>query len=576
MESGNKISLLNKTTFALTIIVGAGYYYGLDKLFSLAIILLLFSILKAFEHFINHAETEDLRIPGFSNLKDNPQKLLKVRRWVKILANFVSVAVCALVINGLFQVFAGLNLSVYDPFNRILLSFAISLGIVFYSIFAIRTLEGKTGKESDIDLKWYRVIAYFAIYHAIIFLPQIISALVNIGLHPTLEMTIDFGFFLGFIAMALLTAEILIGFLRNLYFLFKSNRMEFPPALPFFIGCLAAEKTFKASMVKTLETISGVNLANSEIVNFGMRIFEPVCIISVLTIWLMSSIVIVGPDQQAIFTRFGNIVEDQAFPSGFYFKLPWPFSAADYYDSYKIKTLNIGFEPDPDQEHIIWTKPHTLKYFDLVVGDGVEIIAIDCQVMFVINDLYKYTTRMYNPDEFISAKTYNLLTQETVSETFDNIVSRDRQILSNQIKSRLQQTIDDLDIGVRIVEVVFIAMHPPLEVANSFEDVISAQIDKHTYVLEAKTENTLRTSMNIALAKGREYDAQSYAAKTTAEAFGYSSSFADRHIGYEIDPDLTSYRLRLDMLKQVLSGKKLYILDKSLLRSDDRLYLNLR
>jgi regulator of protease activity HflC (stomatin/prohibitin superfamily) len=295
-----------------------------------------------------------------------------------------------------------------------------------------------------------------------------------------------------------------------------------------------------------------------------------------LIIWLLTSLVIVGPDKEAIFSRFGAVVDKKAYGPGLYFKLPWPFTSAQIYDSYKIRILNIGFEPDPDQRHIIWTKAHALKYFDLVVGDGVEIIAIDCQIMFRIKNLHNYLFNMQNSDEFISSTAYKLLTQETVSAKFDDIITRDRRLLADQLKSQLQVAVDQENLGINIIEVVFLAMHPPLEVADAFEDVISAQIDKFTYEFRANTENSYKLSMNQALASGNVMEAEGYAAEHVAKAFGESSAFVSRSLGYQIDADLTRFRLRYECFQKILADKAIYVMDKSLMRKDDRIFLDIR
>jgi membrane protease subunit HflK len=196
--------------------------------------------------------------------------------------------------------------------------------------------------------------------------------------------------------------------------------------------------------------------------------------------------------------------------------------------------------------------------------------------MFRIKNLYQYVINLQNTEEFISAATYKLLTQETVCSRFDDIIARDRRVLADLLKEKLQRLVDEEKLGVSIVEVVFLAMHPPLDVADAFEDVISAQIDKLTYELKANTENSYKLSMNQALARGKELEAESYAINQTARAIGDASAFASRTLGYQIDPELTKFRLRYERLQQVLSGKTLYVMDKSLMRKEDRIYLDIK
>lgn len=567
--------MLNKITFGLTVFTGLGLFAGLDKLVNIFLLLSLFLIKKCYNSLIDEISSDDsIIISYFQNRRGVSSRsgLIKV---LKILANAVGATLLLFVLYQLYWLSLGGNLSGYETLERLALYIACCVGLIFYCVFSLRLLLEKTEKQSLSDIIWYRAIAYFATAHALVFFIIMILGMFAEEDMQSLLLAADFGFFLGFFVIALLTAELLVGFLRNFTFLLRHQACDVRLPAPFFVGFFAAEDSLKKSLVKSIETISGVDVSRSEIVSFCVKIFEPVCIVAVITIWLLSALVIVDPTQEAVFSRFGKIAHGRSFGPGMYLKLPWPFATVEHFDAYKIKALNIGFEPDPKQRHIIWTKSHAVKYFDLIVGDGVEIIAIDCQVMFRISDLFRYVTRMANPDEFISATAYKLLTEETVSARFDDIIARDRKVLASHLKTSLQNAVDLHDLGIEIVEVVFFAMHPPLEVAADFEDVISAQIDSLTYVLKANTENSFKLSMNQALARGRELEAESYAANHVAKAVGESSSFVSRTLGYEYEPELTRFRLRCEMMQKVLEGKSLYIYDKSLMRKEDKLFIDI-
>ncbi len=568
------MTLLNQVTFVLTVLAGIALYGGLDKLAGLFLLLLFYSIFNLCNFVLSDLASQDSKLTAFIFRRRAPENRIRPRTFLIGLAELTGLLFCAFLLYQISMLVFGDSLSVYENLRKVLFYLAITVGMVFYSIFAVRSLQENS--PSDSEIRWFRAIGYFAGYHVFLFSALIMSMLLPAVEANKMFLVIDYGFFLGFLTVGLLGGELLVGFSRGLAALFQGKSEDILLPFPFFINFFAAEESLKASLVRSLETISGVDVSRSEIVAFCMKIFEPVCIVSVIIIWLITSVVIVSPEKEALFLRFGHIVDKKVYGPGFYFKLPWPFTEVRMYDARRVNTLNIGFEPDPEHRDIIWTKPHAIKYFDLIVGDGIEIIAIDCQVMYRIDDRYSYITALQNPEDFISDSTYRLLTRETVSSKFDDIISRDRNILSGLIREKLQQVVDEKKLGVKIVEVVFLAMHPPLEVADDFEDIISAQIDRLTYVLKANTENSFKLSMNKAMAKGKELEAASYAANHVAKAVGDASSFASRTLGYEIDPELTSFRLRYDRLQQVLEGKTIYIIDSSLMRKEDRIFLDIK
>lgn len=566
------MTLLNQITYAFTVLAGVALYGGLDKLAGLFLLLLFYSLFNLGNGILGDLNDPRSKLTAYIFRKRSPDNRERPRFFLVVLANLTGLVFGGFLLFQISMLSFGDSLSVYESSRKILFYLAVCAGLIFYSVFAVRSLQEKS--PSDLEIRWFRAIGYFSGYHFVFFFVFLLSMMLPEVQADRMFLMVDYGFFLSFLTVGLLGGELIVGFARNIVAIYQQRSDEFLLPFPFFINFFAAEESLKASLVKSIETISGVDVSRSEIVAFCLKIFEPVCIVSVIIIWLITSIVIISPDREAVFLRFGQIAGEKVYGPGLYLKLPWPFTEIQLFEKGRVSTLNIGFEPDPEHRDIIWTKPHAVKYFDLIVGDGVEIIAIDCQVMYRVDDRYSYITALQNPEEFISASTYRLLTRETVSSKFDDIIARDRTILASLIREKLQQMVDEKKLGVKIVEVVFLAMHPPLEVADDFEDIISAQIDKLTYVLKANTENSFKLSMNRAMARGKELEAESHAANVVAKATGEASSFASRTLGYEIDPELTSFRLRSDRLQQVLEGKNLYIIDHSLMRKDDRIFLD--
>lgn len=565
------MSLLDITTGVILLSALAGISAGLDKLAGTLLYLALLVGSQYFNNLCRQLAGDDcwlqnrLMQRGFSRIQTG--KTLRITGAMSI------AGLCGLLLYQVYRLSLGFSLTVYDSFNFRFFYLAIHLLLIFYAVFAVRTLQ--LLEKPDLSARWYRGLGYLSGYQSLIFAVFLLASYLPEAESDVLNAYVDYGFFSVFIGMALLGAEILTAAIRSLRQAFSGSiQTELP--VPFFISFFAAENTIKKSLIRSIESISGIDVSRSEIIAFGLHILEPVLITAFLAVWLTSAIVIVPADQQAIFRHFGRITGSNAAGPGLHLKLPWPFATVELHRPHQIRTLNIGFEPDPKQKNIIWAKPHATNYFHLIVGNGVEIIAIDCQVLFRVDNLFRYVTSMQNPEEFISATAYRHLTRETVAAAFDEIITRDRRILADQLRRNIQVDLDAAGLGAAVVEVVFLAMHPPIEVAEAYEDVISAQTDKLTYVLKANTENTHKMFMSKANAHSKEFEARSYAANTVAKAIGDASSFSSRSAAFEAEPDLEKFRLRLDRLQQLLSGKPFYVVDKTLMRSNDKMYLNLQ
>lgn len=452
------------------------------------------------------------------------------------------------------------------------LAVLISFAMLFFCVLGIRTHEC-SDKYSE-NTSWFRFLEYLFIIYLIIFVLSYFKGYSTEIITNYLDKTIKIllGFNTVFVALtALSIAWSLLVKIANI----MPNYFFTGFTTPVIVDLLACESKLNKSIYSCCNKRYGIDLSQSEVISYIKNIYEPTLIIALLFFWISTCVVIVPIDQECVICRFGIVDGKKAKGPGLHFKLPWPFADAVFFSPNKINVMNIGFEASKEKTDLIWSKRHSLTNDHLVVGDGVELINIDCQVLWKIKDLYKYFSTMQNPEEFIKANTYKLLTKATVTSTFDEIISRDRRIMTNQIKQGLQQFLDEKELGIEITEVLFLAIHPPLDVAASFEDVISAKLDKLTYVLKAHTENEHKIHFHRADSFAVKLKAEMNAIETIQKAEGDASSIISRAIAFNAEPDLERFRLKLNLIQKIFSTKSIYVVDKTMMRPQDTIFLNM-
>ncbi|MFZ5951442.1 MAG: SPFH domain-containing protein [Candidatus Rifleibacteriota bacterium] len=384
------------------------------------------------------------------------------------------------------------------------------------------------------------------------------------------------GIFIGLtISVLFISIETLIGLFRRIRSMANFSDNFEPMEESYLIRAFFAEESFGASLSRFSQDLLGLDLKQSRVVVFLFSVFEPAIIFSTILAWLLTSFLIVGPDEAGIIYQFGNITPGNYAEPGITMKLPWPFGEYRLIKKEEVRIANIGFEPVKGTNNIIWTKSHAKENFNLVAGDGLELISIDCQIMYKIDQVRDYLMNFQNPDEVLTAIAYRYLTRETVCSSFDSIMSRDRREFAETLKDHIQKELDEKKTGVRIVKIVFLAMHPPIEVAPVFEDVISSQIDKNTSELAALTESIHNRHMHKAFAAGEIFAAKGQALTSIAEATGQGQAFISQSIGFNAAPDLSKFRLKLESLQKLVENKKLFVVDRSLFRPSDRLILRI-
>jgi len=92
----------------------------------------------------------------------------------------------------------------------------------------------------------------------------------------------------------------------------------------------------------------------------------PLVLFGVITLYLLSGVVVVGPDEQAIIEHLGNPLDKagqvRLIDSGLALKWPWPIDIAYKYPTRMISEISIGFVPKVDPqtgevEHINCSSP---------------------------------------------------------------------------------------------------------------------------------------------------------------------------------------------------------------------------
>lgn len=99
----------------------------------------------------------------------------------------------------------------------------------------------------------------------------------------------------------------------------------------------------------------------------------PLSLFGVITLYLISSIVVIAPDQKAVIERVGTPVRD--IGPGLWLKWPWPFEIARAYATDRLMEVHVGYVPkiDPktgqlERGPLLWNKPHYQEEYSLLVA----------------------------------------------------------------------------------------------------------------------------------------------------------------------------------------------------------------
>ena len=245
----------------------------------------------------------------------------------------------------------------------------------------------------------------------------------------------------------------------------------------------------------------------------------PLILFGAITLYSLSCIVVVGPEEEAIIEYFGNPVNDtndiRHVGPGLTFKLPWPIEIAYKYPTKRISEIGIGYvvKDDPQAKENprpkLWGLQHYEEEYHLLVASEqsdadssaetvpVSLVIAAVPVQYRIKDLYSYIYKHNEPEALLESICYRELTKfassakieiEQESDTEQSLLGTGRAEAAKTLTERIQTAADEAELGVEIVFLGLQGVHPPPELAPDYQRVIGAIQQKQKRILDAQAK----------------------------------------------------------------------------------------
>ncbi len=244
----------------------------------------------------------------------------------------------------------------------------------------------------------------------------------------------------------------------------------------------------------------------------------PLILFAAVVLYLLSCIVVVKPNEEAIIEHLGNPVNDagevRLAGPGLSFKWPWPVDIAYKYPTKKVSEISIGFVPEIDprtgyaqRKPRLWGKKHYAEEYNLLVasesrltGIGavpVSLVMAAVPVQYRVKDLFSFLYKHNDPKALLESICYRELTEFAASATIEvdtetdiehSLLGAGRAQAKRILTDRIQKAADDEGLGVEIVFLGLQGIHPPPEVAADYQKVVGAVQKKQAFILGAHAQ----------------------------------------------------------------------------------------
>ncbi len=287
--------------------------------------------------------------------------------------------------------------------------------------------------------------------------------------------------------------------------------------------------------------------------NFGG--YYKIIIGILLFLWIVSGFYQVQPSEEGVILRLGKYTETTS--AGLHYHLPYPFEEVYIVDVSKERSINLGAN---ESEYGTRNSINELTESHMLTGDE-NIVDINLTVVWNIKDAKDFLFKTRTPESTVRVAAQSVLREIIGQSKMEAIITGDRDKIENDTKEELQSLLDGFQTGVNIVRVKLQKADPPRQVVDAFNEVQRAKTDAERFKNEAEAyaNEVLPKAEGEAIKRRQEAEAYKEAAISKAE--GEAKRFSSIYNAYKTGKIVTSKRLYLETMENVLKKTKKVIME---------------
>ena len=177
-------------------------------------------------------------------------------------------------------------------------------------------------------------------------------------------------------------------------------------------------------------------------------------------------------------------------------------------------------------------------------------------------DAGEYLFNLADPDETIKVAAEAVMREIIGQTAIQTALTEGRQNVQFAVREKLQELLDDYRAGVRVREVQLLAVDPPSDVIDAFNDVQRARQDRDRLKNQAEA---FRNDI-VPRARGQAAqliaEAEAYREEVMNRAKGDASRFDQVFSAYEANKDVTRERIYIETIEEVFGNIEKIIIDE--------------
>ncbi len=395
------------------------------------------------------------------------------------------------------------------------------------------------------------------------------------------------------ILLMLLAAESLVTLVLEVYrprLKGKSARLLYESRL---VGLLGHPEGLITTAAQALDYQFGFKVSETWFYRFMEKAIAWLLLAQAGILVLSTCFVFIEAGEQALLERFGKPVGGrEVLAPGFHFKFPWPIDKLHRYSTREIQQFHVGLEhaeEEGESETLLWTVSHYQDEFLLLVASRdsqvstndatgkkrppVNLLSASIPVQFQIRDLKSWAYNYTDAAELLHQMATREVVRYLASADMLEVISSGRFAAGAALRDRIQRRADQLELGVQIIFVGMQDIHPPVAVAEAYENVVGARIRRQANILEAQAHKIRTNALAEAEAVRRKRRAQAERQRMEVSSLAQAAQFTNQLPAYLASPSVYAQRAYLETLAQGAAGARKIVMAAT--NTQDVVLLNL-
>lgn len=278
-----------------------------------------------------------------------------------------------------------------------------------------------------------------------------------------------------------------------------------------------------------------------------------------LGVWAANGFYRVQPNQEGVPVVLGRFVGTTTNP-GLHWNWPGPIGKVYTPDVTAENRIEIGLRTSGESSRRGASVRDMPEESQMITGDE-NIVDIDFVVFWKISDAPNYLFNIRNPDETVKMAAESVMRAIIGQTPIQEALTSRREDIESRTLSRLQKLMSEYKAGIQVRQVQLLAVLPPKNVIDAFDEVSRARQDMDRLKNEAEAFRNDIVPRARGEAQQLLQGAEAYRQEVVNRAQGDANRFNSVYQAYRPAKDVTTTRIYLETLEEIFSNVNKVIID---------------